>query len=95
MSTRREQIVRAALELADEQGLNAVTRIAVASRVPGIGDTTVQYHFNPMSRLMDELLSLAIQENRDRVLAEALATRRLGASTVSPAVLNRVRKGAF
>lgn len=77
---RREQLLRAAIEIAAEQGVAAVTHRAVTERA-GVPYTSVSYFFGTIEQLGVEALQLAADDLIARL--EALATD-LAAGSVGP-----------
>jgi AcrR family transcriptional regulator len=61
MVERKEQIVRAALDIADEQGLAAVSMRAVAARV-GVTAMALYRHVASKEELLDGVLELLLAE---------------------------------
>jgi len=60
-TSRKDQVVRAALEVADEQGLEAVTMRAVGARL-GVTPMALYRHVAHKEALLDEVLDLAMSE---------------------------------
>ena len=61
MTERKEQVVRAALQIADAQGLDAVTMRAVGARL-GVTPMALYRHVVDKEALLDEVLDLAMGE---------------------------------
>ena len=61
MTERKEQVVRAALQIADAQGLDAVTMRAVGARL-GVTPMALYRHVVDKEALLDEVLDLAMSE---------------------------------
>jgi AcrR family transcriptional regulator len=64
MSERREQILRAAAEIAAEQGMSAVTVRSVALRA-GIGASTLRHYFPTQQALYDALVGQLLDAQLD------------------------------
>ena len=86
MATRKDEILTAALALADEAGLDAVTMRAVAARV-GITPMALYRHVADKEALLDGVLETAVAEVRvpgpslpwdERLTGLALAVRDVG-----------------
>lgn len=100
LSQRR--ILEAALELADEEGLDAVTMRRVASRL-GVGTMTLYHHVPRKEALLEGVVELIfeqteqppddMQEWSDRVVFISLSFRR--AALAHPVVVPLVASGSF
>jgi AcrR family transcriptional regulator len=97
--SRKEQVVRAALEIADEQGLDAVTMRAVGDRL-GVTPMALYRHVADKQALLDEVLDLAMSQVEqpdpglgwtERLVALSAALRAMAARhpTVIPLTFSR------
>lgn len=70
-AARKEDILAAALQLAEEGGYLTVTRndIAAAAQVSG---PTLHYHFGTMAQLRRDLMRYAIRVGSSRVIAQGV-----------------------
>lgn len=71
-ATTRTVVLEAALALAQDHGLKAVTRTAVAT-ASGRSLGTVNYAFGSMDGLRDEVMRLAVQREHAGIVAQGLA----------------------
>lgn len=60
-AVRKQQIVDAGLALADADGVDNVTRDAIAERV-GVSGAAVQYHFNTVKQLRRAIKRAAVAQ---------------------------------
>lgn len=68
---RKEDILAAALPLAERHGYTAVTRNAIA-KAAQVSGPTLHYHFGTMAQLRRDLMRYAIRENSARVIAQGI-----------------------
>ena len=73
-AARRDEILRAGLQLAVSKGYDRVTRDDIAA-VVGIVPTAVQYHYSTMAKLRRDLMRHAVQSRCLAVIAQGLAAR--------------------
>jgi len=69
---RREQILAAALTIANEQGYNALTRDGVA-QVAGVATGQVNHIFNTMTQLRRAVMRAAVHRELRPIIAQGLA----------------------
>ena len=68
---RKTQIVDAGLELAEQDGLKNVRRQELAEFV-GIARSLITHHFGDMNGLLEEIVRAAIDQNKLKVIGEAI-----------------------
>lgn len=73
-AVRKEQIIKAALELAHEHRFDHVSRNMIADKV-GVAGPTVQYHFGTMQQLRRALMREALKLEDLKILAQIIAAR--------------------
>ena len=71
---RRDQLLAAALDEAEEVGYNFVRRDDVGQRVGVTGQLVMRY-FGTMTQLRRDIVRAAIRQRRLPIIAEALAAR--------------------
>lgn len=71
-AVRKEEILAAALPLAEDDGYQNVTRDEIAAAA-GVSGPTVQYHFGTMAQLRRDLMRHAIRQNCLRVIGQGVA----------------------
>lgn len=71
---RREEILTAALQLAESKGYNTVSRDDIARKL-GVSGPTVQYHIGTMANLRRDIVRAAIKQENLVVLGQALVLR--------------------
>lgn len=71
-AVRKAEMLRVALELANDRGYTQVTRNEIAAGL-GVCGSTVQYHFGTMAQLRVELMMYAVKHRHARVVAQGLA----------------------
>lgn len=71
---RKEEILKAALVLANDRGYANVTRDEIADMV-GISGPAVQYHFSTMKQLRRELMRYAVKVEHLHVVAQGVSAR--------------------
>lgn len=70
----KQQIMRAATDIAERHGINAVTRDAIAAKVPCSGGS-VSYHMGDAKLLKRAIVLAAIENKNLRVLGFAVAEK--------------------
>lgn len=68
---RKEDILAAALLLAERQGYTAITRNDIA-KAAGIKGPTLHYHFGTMAQLRRDLMRYAIRQDSVKVVAQGI-----------------------
>lgn len=81
-AVRRQEILAAALSLAEARGYQNVTRDEIA-HAAGVSGSSVQYHFRTVDQLRRELLDYAVQVEALLVIAQGLALGGLQAKGLS------------
>lgn len=71
---RTKEIMAAALDLAEKQGYQCVTRDGIAAAA-GVSSGHVSGLFGTMAQVRRRLMRAAIQQNRYRVIAQGLAVK--------------------
>jgi DNA-binding transcriptional regulator YbjK len=85
----KEIILAKAVEIAKVFGINRLTRRTVAhASACAVG--TVNYHFETMDALRNEVVSYAVANEVVEVIAQARAIRHPGVRRLSPALKERV-----
>jgi len=69
---RREEILAAALKLAEAGGFTAITQRRVADAI-GIQGPTIQYHYESMAELKDDVFNRAVENKNLRAIGWAIA----------------------
>ena len=69
--SKREIILQEAVRMAEEIGIQSVTRNPLALRV-GCANGAVSYHFETMENLRDEIVRTAVESENLIVIARAL-----------------------
>ena len=72
MKVRKEDILAAALPLAEKYGYEKITRGAIADGA-GISGPVINYHFGTMKHFRRELMRYAIDEGNLAVIAQGLS----------------------
>jgi len=67
----RDNIIRAAVSLATQRGLAGISAGAVAEKT-GIAKSTVFHHFSSMSKILDEVMRVAVRDSLVRIVADGL-----------------------
>lgn len=73
-AARKEDILKAALSLAEGYGYTQLTRKQVGAAA-GVSGTAVQYHFSTMPKFRRELMRYAVKQRNAVVVAQGLAVR--------------------
>ena len=87
--SRREKILLAATEIAEESSLQAVTSYQVSKRID-IVRSSVLYYFKTHENLRDEVVKKAIADSNIRILGQALYCGNKMVKNISPALRNKV-----
>ena len=68
---RKEEIISAALELAEKSHYQKITRNQIA-KAAGVTGPAVQYHFKTMTQIRRDIMRAAVKQERLRVIAQGL-----------------------
>ena len=80
---RKDEILTAAIPLAEEHGFANVTRNMIADSL-GVAPTTVQYHFGTMTTLRKEIVRRAVKSGNLSVIAQAVAAKHTAVQKIEP-----------
>jgi AcrR family transcriptional regulator len=80
---RQEQILSAALDLAERKGWQTLTRDGIADHA-GVSPGLVSLHMGTMNKLRRTVMRAAVQRERLPIVAEGLAVRDAQALKASP-----------
>lgn len=79
---RKEELLAAALKLAQLQGIRSITREDVA-RAVDVAQSLVTHHFNTMKQFNRALVRYAIKQNNVIVVAQAVAANYIELQDIS------------
>ncbi len=82
---RKESIIAAALDLAEDTHYREVTRDQIGRRI-GVTGTAVMYHFGTMQQLRREVMRAAVKQERLQVIAQGLTCNDVHADRASEAL---------
>ena len=89
--SRRDQIARLGLEIANEKGLNAVTMPLLATRL-GANHQLITYHCGTISTVRQMIAEEAITLENARVIHQALAMGFISTDSLTPKVKKLVQQ---
>lgn len=72
--SKKIEILNTAYKLAEDKGFNFITRDLVAE-LSGVAMGTVNYYFNTIEELRDEVMIKAIKLKNSRIIAEGIVTK--------------------
>ena len=91
---RKEQVLAAALTLAEEVGYQQVSREKIASRL-GISGPAIQYHFKTMGQLLTDVARAAIKQENLQVIAQLIGAKHPRVEKLDPALRRAAMESAI
>jgi len=93
-AVRRDEILTAALALAEQSSYKTISRAQIAKAV-GVSEAAIQYHFHTMARLRGDLMRAAIKRECLPVIAQGLVAKDARAIRSSNAELRQRALGSI